>query len=70
MASAARSQREKLSTAGDAPVAQHFLNAVVPGAPTIGTATAGDTEATVTFTPPHPKLRPHAITIIVCPVQQ
>lgn len=52
MASAARSQREKLSTAGDAPVAQHFLNAVVPGAPTIGTATAGDTEATVTFTPP------------------
>ncbi|MFN7153611.1 MAG: beta strand repeat-containing protein [Acidovorax sp.] len=28
------------------------VNAVVPGAPTIGTATAGDTEATVTFTPP------------------
>ncbi len=28
------------------------VNAVVPGAPTIGTATAGDTQATVTFTPP------------------
>ena len=28
------------------------VNAVVPGAPTIGTATAGDTQATVTFTAP------------------
>jgi hypothetical protein len=28
------------------------VNAIVPGAPTIGTATAGDTEATVTFTAP------------------
>ena len=27
-------------------------SAVVPGAPTIGTATAGDTQVTVTFTPP------------------
>src|SRR5690606_27743409 len=28
------------------------VNAVLPGAPTIGTATAGDEEATVTFTAP------------------
>lgn len=28
------------------------INAVVPGAPTIGTATAGDTYATVSFSPP------------------
>jgi hypothetical protein len=28
------------------------VNAIVPGAPTIGTATAGDTQATVTFTAP------------------
>lgn len=28
------------------------VNAIVPGAPTIGSATAGDTEATVTFTAP------------------
>ncbi len=28
------------------------VNAVVPGAPTIGTATAGDAQATVAFTPP------------------
>lgn len=28
------------------------VNAIVPGAPTIGTATAGNTEATVTFTAP------------------
>lgn len=28
------------------------VNAVVPGAPTIGAATAGDTQATVAFTPP------------------
>jgi len=28
------------------------VNAVVPAAPTIGTATAGDTQATVTFVPP------------------
>jgi len=34
-------------------VSQTFtVNAVVPGAPTIGTATAGDTEATITFTGP------------------
>ncbi|AQT59139.1 fibronectin type III domain-containing protein [Cellvibrio sp. PSBB023] len=34
-------------------VTQTFtVNAVVPDAPTIGTATAGDTEATVTFTAP------------------
>ena len=34
-------------------VTQTFtVNAVVPGAPTIGTATAGDTQATVTFTAP------------------
>ncbi|MBU0745884.1 MAG: fibronectin type III domain-containing protein, partial [Gammaproteobacteria bacterium] len=34
-------------------VTQTFtVNAVVPGAPTIGTATAGDTQATVTFTGP------------------
>ncbi|MDP3227894.1 MAG: DUF4347 domain-containing protein [Acidovorax sp.] len=34
-------------------VTQSFtVNAVVPGAPTIGTATAGDTQATVTFTGP------------------
>lgn len=34
-------------------VSQTFtVNAVVPGAPTIGTATAGDTQATVTFTAP------------------
>lgn len=34
-------------------VAQTFtVNAVVPGAPTIGTATAGDTQATVTFSAP------------------
>lgn len=34
-------------------VAQTFtVNAVVPGAPTIGTATAGDTQASVTFTAP------------------
>ncbi|WP_183095894.1 fibronectin type III domain-containing protein, partial [Nocardioides stalactiti] len=34
-------------------VTQSFtVIAVVPGAPTIGTATAGDTTATVTFTPP------------------
>ncbi len=36
-----------------AQVQQTFVvNAVVPGAPTIGTATAGDTQATVTFTAP------------------
>ena len=35
------------------PVTQSFtVNAIVPGAPTIGTATAGDTKATVTFTAP------------------
>lgn len=28
------------------------VNAIVPGAPTVGTATAGDTQATVTFTAP------------------
>jgi hypothetical protein len=28
------------------------VNAVVPGAPTIGTATAGDMQASVSFTPP------------------
>ena len=28
------------------------VNAIVPSAPTIGTATAGDTQATVTFTAP------------------
>ena len=34
-------------------VTQTFtVNAIVPDAPTVGTATAGDTEATVTFTPP------------------
>jgi len=34
-------------------VTQTFtVNAVIPGAPTIGTATAGDTQATVTFTAP------------------
>jgi uncharacterized protein YhjY with autotransporter beta-barrel domain len=34
-------------------VPQSFaVNAVVPGAPTIGTATAGDTQASVTFTAP------------------
>ncbi|MDP1599325.1 fibronectin type III domain-containing protein [Phenylobacterium sp.] len=34
-------------------VTQTFtVNAITPGAPTIGTATAGDTEATVTFTAP------------------
>lgn len=34
-------------------VTQTFtVNAVVPGAPTIGTATAGDTQASVTFTAP------------------
>ncbi|MDG2519318.1 autotransporter domain-containing protein [Lysobacter soli] len=34
-------------------VSQSFaVNAVLPDAPTIGTATAGDTEATVAFTPP------------------
>ena len=34
-------------------VSQTFtVNAITPGAPTIGTATAGDTEATVTFTAP------------------
>lgn len=34
-------------------VAQTFtVNAIVPDAPTIGTATAGDTQATVTFTAP------------------
>ncbi|MDP3226524.1 MAG: fibronectin type III domain-containing protein [Acidovorax sp.] len=34
-------------------VSQTFtVNAIVPGAPTIGTATAGDTEATVTFAAP------------------
>ncbi|MFZ2328107.1 MAG: fibronectin type III domain-containing protein, partial [Rhodoferax sp.] len=34
-------------------VSQSFaVNAVVPGAPTIGTATAGDTQASVTFTAP------------------
>ena len=34
-------------------VTQSFtVNAVVPGAPTIGTATAGDTQASVTFTAP------------------
>ncbi|RVU35742.1 tandem-95 repeat protein [Rheinheimera riviphila] len=34
-------------------VSQTFtVNAIVPGAPTIGTATAGDTQATVTFTAP------------------
>ncbi|MDR7089977.1 fibronectin type III domain-containing protein [Cellvibrio fibrivorans] len=34
-------------------VSQTFtVNPVVPGAPTIGTATAGDTQATVTFTAP------------------
>lgn len=34
-------------------VAQTFtVNAIVPGAPTIGTATVGDTRATVTFTAP------------------
>ncbi len=34
-------------------VTQSFaVNAVVPGAPTIGTATAGDTQATVAFTAP------------------
>jgi large repetitive protein len=34
-------------------VAQTFaVNAIVPGAPTIGAATAGDTQATVTFTAP------------------
>ncbi|MDI9239560.1 autotransporter domain-containing protein [Lysobacter sp. LF1] len=36
-----------------AQVSQSFVvNAVVPGAPTIGTAIAGDTQATVGFTPP------------------
>ncbi|WP_198134517.1 fibronectin type III domain-containing protein [Geotalea uraniireducens] len=35
------------------PVSQSFsVAAVVPGAPTIGTATAGDTQASVTFTAP------------------
>ncbi len=37
-----------------APTVSHSftVNAVVPGAPTIGTATAGDAQATVTFTAP------------------
>lgn len=35
------------------PVSRSFtVNAVAPGAPTIGTVTAGDTQAIVTFTPP------------------
>jgi len=39
--------------AGASTVTQSFIvNAVVPGAPTIGTATAGNAQATVTFSPP------------------
>ncbi|WP_210402491.1 fibronectin type III domain-containing protein [Thioclava sp. F28-4] len=42
------------STYNPAPtVTQSFaVNAVVPGAPTIGTATAGDSQAEISFTPP------------------
>jgi len=41
------------STNAASTVTQTFtVNAIVPGAPTIGTATAGDAEATVTFTAP------------------